>query len=491
MAVDDFPHYLPEELWRSLGLRALVAFAVRSVHRVKTQILQSALLKAQIDPYWTDIGHVLRLAEAVCRAEWQVSAEAIHELKAAGDAVKGAAEKFGIEGGRESFSREAAAWFLLNSVGATANAAFAAVRIGDLDSDPGSVVRNVALSHNMAAESAISSERAAQDVTSYSSFRLESIEDLRRLNGVAAGYFPKLGPPIDVSPNGPMGALVVDGNNQLERDQSLVELIDELLELVKQHKQFSDGSEPRRCFDELDRQIYIEACRLQLRIPPRIPGVHDYIGKTNLPGYAYLSTLRGDPAGDGIAGFRIRELDSWETEIRALRACAVDRIDRKRDKRIGTKLSSIFICYRRTDSQDVSGRIYDRLTQYFGKEAVFKDVENTPPGVHFPSFLCAKLSIARAILVVIGPTWLTATDSDGTKRLDDPTDYVRIEIETAFRLGILTIPITVTNAMMPRESELPESIRRLAFLNACQVRPDPDFDSDVIRLVQGLGNVSD
>jgi hypothetical protein len=149
-------------------------------------------------------------------------------------------------------------------------------------------------------------------------------------------------------------------------------------------------------------------------------------------------------------------------------------------------MSHLFISYRRTDSQDVVGRIYDRLTADFPRHRVFKDVDSIPIGVPFPDFLRGALEKTDAVLVVIGAQWLTITDSKGGRRLDDPEDFVRLEVQVALELGKAVLPVVVTNASHPTAEALPEAIRRLSVLNGIQVRPDPDFHRDMDRLVARL-----
>jgi hypothetical protein len=93
-------------------------------------------------------------------------------------------------------------------------------------------------------------------------------------------------------------------------------------------------------------------------------------------------------------------------------------------------MSKVFISYRQSDSASVSGRIYGRLVSRFGKENIFKDVDDILPGVHFPEYIRASLQQCVVELVIIGREWLTAKTEDGTRRLDDPQDWVRQEIET-------------------------------------------------------------
>ena len=146
----------------------------------------------------------------------------------------------------------------------------------------------------------------------------------------------------------------------------------------------------------------------------------------------------------------------------------------------------IFISYRRSDSADVAGRIYDRLTGHFGDGAVFQDVEDIPLGMDFSEHITAVVSKCDAFLAIIGPRWLDAVDDQGRRRLDNPADNVRIEIESGLNRKIPLIPILVSGAAMPREAALPDTLRKLAFRNATPVRPNPDFRADMARLIEGL-----
>jgi formylglycine-generating enzyme required for sulfatase activity len=150
-------------------------------------------------------------------------------------------------------------------------------------------------------------------------------------------------------------------------------------------------------------------------------------------------------------------------------------------------MPKIFISYRRTDSEDVAGRIYDRLVVHFGKGNVFKDVDDIPFGVDFRDYLNASLDQCQIVLAVIGKMWLTAADESGRRRLDNPADWVRLELEESLRRpDVLVVPLLVRRASLPRVDELPENLRDLAYRNGTQARPDPDFHSDMTRLINGL-----
>ena len=146
----------------------------------------------------------------------------------------------------------------------------------------------------------------------------------------------------------------------------------------------------------------------------------------------------------------------------------------------------IFVSYRRSDSADIAGRIYDRLIGKFGKGPVFKDVDSIPLGLDFKEYLDQKVGECDVLLAIIGDNWLNASDSTGKKRLEDPADFVRIEIQSALERGIPVIPLLVRDAHMPSEESLPSSLRKLVYRNGIPVRSDPDFHRDMDRLIAAL-----
>ncbi len=149
-------------------------------------------------------------------------------------------------------------------------------------------------------------------------------------------------------------------------------------------------------------------------------------------------------------------------------------------------LGHIFISYRRSDSADNAGRIYDRLVEEFGEDPIFKDVDSIPLGSDFKEYLNQKVSECNVLLAIIGDRWVDASDATGKRRLEDPDDFVRVEIESALEKGIPVIPLLVRGAQMPVEENLPPSLRKLVYRNGLQIRPDPDFHHDMDRLVSAL-----
>jgi hypothetical protein len=144
----------------------------------------------------------------------------------------------------------------------------------------------------------------------------------------------------------------------------------------------------------------------------------------------------------------------------------------------------IFISYRRDDSADVTGRIYDRLVDKFGERYVFKDVDSIPLGVDFRKHLHKQVAECDIVLAIIGDRW--ASGAGTIRRLDDEKDFVRIELEAALQRDIPVVPVLVRGGEIPAESELPASLAALAYRNGIPVRPDPDFRRDVDRLIHGI-----
>ena len=149
-------------------------------------------------------------------------------------------------------------------------------------------------------------------------------------------------------------------------------------------------------------------------------------------------------------------------------------------------MSGIFLSYRRTDVPDAVGRVYDNLRTTFRRHEVFKDVDSVPVASDFRIVINRALKDCRIVLVAIGPNWLDAKDKNGNRRLDDPNDYVRMELESALERRVPMIPILLSGATVPPAEALPETLRPLAFLQALPVRGDPDFATDISRLKRDI-----
>ncbi|ELR99180.1 toll/interleukin-1 receptor domain-containing protein [Gloeocapsa sp. PCC 73106] len=123
----------------------------------------------------------------------------------------------------------------------------------------------------------------------------------------------------------------------------------------------------------------------------------------------------------------------------------------------------IFISYRRSDSLDTTRALAERLKATFGIESIFLDESTIDPGQQWPTTIRKALSGATVVLVVIGPSWLRASDENGQRRLDNESDWVRCEIQTALKDQKTIIPILIKNTNIPPSEEIPEPLR--AFLN--------------------------
>lgn len=145
----------------------------------------------------------------------------------------------------------------------------------------------------------------------------------------------------------------------------------------------------------------------------------------------------------------------------------------------------IFISYRRDNEPHLAGRLNDRITNHFGRDRVFIDIDSIEPGLDFTEVIQDALVKCQVLLVLIGKRWIGAVDQVGRRRLDDPNDYVRFEVETALSRKIRVIPILVEGAVMPGVDELPPGIESLVRRNAMEVSHGR-FNSDVDRIVDAL-----
>ena len=129
----------------------------------------------------------------------------------------------------------------------------------------------------------------------------------------------------------------------------------------------------------------------------------------------------------------------------------------------------VFINYRRDDSPGSAGRLYDRLAEEIPSEHLFMDVDAIAPGVDFVTAIEQAVRSCDILLVIIGRSWLTATDKAGRLRLDDPKDFVRLEIATALAHDVRVIPVLVDGATMPAATDLPADLQALVRRNAVEL----------------------
>ena len=145
----------------------------------------------------------------------------------------------------------------------------------------------------------------------------------------------------------------------------------------------------------------------------------------------------------------------------------------------------IFINYRRGDDAGNTGRLFDRLQETFAPDQLFMDVDSIKPGLDFVKVLDEQVAQCDVLLAVIGKGWIDARDEIGGRRLDDDNDFVRVEIEAALKQDKRVIPVLVGDARMPRESELPDSLKPFARRNAVRLTHER-FRTDTLGLIHAL-----
>jgi hypothetical protein len=145
----------------------------------------------------------------------------------------------------------------------------------------------------------------------------------------------------------------------------------------------------------------------------------------------------------------------------------------------------VFISYRREETAYAAGWLFDRLADRFGRAQIFKDIDSIQLGDDFVEVINSAVGSCDVLLALIGDQWLTITDKHGNARLDNPDDFVRLEIEAALTRDVRVIPILVGRAGMPRAEELPSSLAKLVRRNALELSPSR-FEFDTGRLLKVL-----
>jgi hypothetical protein len=146
---------------------------------------------------------------------------------------------------------------------------------------------------------------------------------------------------------------------------------------------------------------------------------------------------------------------------------------------------AIFISYRRDDSEGEAGRLFDDLVRSFGEDSVFMDVSGINPGMDFRKAIDDNVASCGVLLAMMGPAWCSVKNSTGGRRLDDPNDFVRLEIASALARNVAVIPVLVHEAKMPRPEELPDNLKDLAYRNSVELT-HARWNSDVQLLTQAL-----
>ncbi len=143
-------------------------------------------------------------------------------------------------------------------------------------------------------------------------------------------------------------------------------------------------------------------------------------------------------------------------------------------------MGRLAISYRRADSF-AAKYLFDKLESHFGHGSVFMDVQDIPPGSEFPRHIEQAIRNADVVIFLIGPTWLGKHDSG--RRIDEPSDWIRKEVEFALQAGTAGLPLLLGDAAMPDPRDLPDNIRRFAEINATRLDVGPDADQQLARLI--------
>lgn len=147
---------------------------------------------------------------------------------------------------------------------------------------------------------------------------------------------------------------------------------------------------------------------------------------------------------------------------------------------------AVFISYRRADAAFECDQIQKSLKKLPLNIKVFKDIDSIPLGSNFRDVLFDAIDSSNVMLVLIGEAWLDAREKSGNRRLDNPSDYIRLEIERALDQQVRIIPVLLGMTQLPRDDELPKSIRSICRFQIARVRPEPDFSHDLTRLTKSV-----
>ena len=152
-----------------------------------------------------------------------------------------------------------------------------------------------------------------------------------------------------------------------------------------------------------------------------------------------------------------------------------------------TAFSGIFVSYRRDDSSRYAGRLFDRLVSHFGKDRIFMDIDTIEPGEDFVTVIENAVGSCEILIAIIGKQWLSSTGRN-TGRLDNPNDFVRLEIATALSRDVRVIPVLVQRASMPKPQDLPDDLVKFTRRNAVELT-DLRWQSDVDQLISVMERV--
>lgn len=130
---------------------------------------------------------------------------------------------------------------------------------------------------------------------------------------------------------------------------------------------------------------------------------------------------------------------------------------------------NIFLSYRRDDSRGYTNAIYTLLELHFDSSQIFMDIDTLIPGSDFVQCLEDAVESCDIFLAIIGLRWENIKDKEGNRRLENPEDFVRIEVAHVLKRGIPVIPVLVDGAEMPSSENLPDNLKELARRHAFSI----------------------
>lgn len=150
-------------------------------------------------------------------------------------------------------------------------------------------------------------------------------------------------------------------------------------------------------------------------------------------------------------------------------------------------MAQIYITYRRIDSIDISGRIYDRLAKEFGADMVFRDFESLGIAEDFGERMFQETIQCKVLVLVIGREWLNAQDQFGNRKIDNPKDWIHREVKAFLdRRDSYIFPVLVHGASIPHEDDLPRELTELSARYAIEIRGGREFHQDMTDLVKAI-----
>ena len=148
-------------------------------------------------------------------------------------------------------------------------------------------------------------------------------------------------------------------------------------------------------------------------------------------------------------------------------------------------MRAIFISYRRDDAEGEAGRLFDDLVSVFGEKSVFMDVAAIEVGRDFRKAIDESVATCGVLLALIGKDWVDARNEAGQRRLDNPSDFVRLETASALKRDIPVVPVLVRGAKMPQPEQLPDDLKELAYRNGVELT-HARWNSDLQLLIKAL-----